>query len=178
MTLFLGIPPKNGIDWNRFQYLEIHNYLQGWLRSCCDAHAGTQVFTTDKRRSMTLQDGLVYLVGDRTDSVIARIGANESPNFDIGQTSIKYGTDGGMVSEVYLNGFGKAYAAAATIYHELLHNKFQIFFVDVHATDGGNFTSSNAPYWDGGPSAADQSLMCRALSAASPQCQAGFDLPG
>ena len=178
MTLFLGIPPKSGIDWNHFPYFAIHNYLRSWLSSCCEKHAGTRIFTTNKRHPMTAQDGLVYLVGDRTDSVIARVGAVESPNFDIGQTSIKYGSDAGMISEVYLNPFSGPYAAAATVYHELLHNKFQIFFVNVHATDGGNFTTATAPYDLGGPSAADQNLMCRALSATAPQCQAGFDLLG
>jgi hypothetical protein len=178
VTLYLGIPPKSGIDWNHFQYFAIDRYLRSWLGSCCQQHASTRVFTTDKRHPMTAQDGLVYLVGDRTDSVIARLGAAESPNLDIGQTSIKYGSDAGMISEVYLNPFGTSYAAAATIYHELLHNKFQIFFVNVHATDGGNFTAANAPYSLGGPSAADQNLMCRALSATAPQCQAGFDLRG
>jgi hypothetical protein len=178
MTLFLGIPPKSGIDWNHFPYFAIDHYLRGWLGSCCGQHTGIRIVTTDKRHVMTPQDGLVYLVGDRTDSVIARVGAAESPNFDIGQTSIKYGSDAGMISEVYVNPFGTSYAAAATVYHELLHNKFQIFFVDVHATAGGNFTTATAPYDLGGPSAADQDLMCRALSATATQCQAGFDLPG
>lgn len=178
MTLFLGIPPKSGIDWNHFPYFAIDRYLRTWLNSCCSQHAGTRIVTTDKRHTMTAQDGLVYLIGDRTDTVIGRLGAAESPNLDIGQTSIKYGTDAGMISEVYLNPFHTSYAAAATIYHELLHNKFQIFFVNVHATAGGNFTTANAPYDLGGPSPADQSLMCKALSATAPQCQAGFDLPG
>ena len=158
MSLILAIPPKSGIDWSNFPYQAIHSYLQNWLRSCCAQQSGIRVLTTNKRSQLMPQDGLVYLVGDRSDSVIARLQAPESSNLDAGQTSIKYGPDAGMISEVYV--------------------KTQNSGSRVHATINGNFTHAAAPYDLGGPSASDQQLMCEALSTISPQCQAGFDLPG
>jgi hypothetical protein len=181
MSLILGIPPKSGIDWTNFPYQMIHNYLQSWLRSCCARESGIRVITTNKRSQLMPQDGLVYLVGDRSDSVIARLRAPESANLDSGQTSVKYGPDAGMVSEVYVNPSVVPYPIAANIYHELLHNKFregQNGGSRVHATINGNFTHAGAPYDPGGPSASDQQLMSEALSTISPQCQAGFDLAG
>ena len=180
MSLILAIPPKSGIDWSNFPYQAIHSYLQNWLRSCCAQQSGIRVLTTNKRSQLMPQDGLVYLVGDRSDSVIARLQAPESSNLDAGQTSIKYGPDAGMISEVYVNP-SRPYSIAANVYHELLHNKFretQDSGSRVHATANGNFTHAAAPYDLGGPSASDQQLMCEALPTIAPQCQAGYDLAG
>ncbi len=172
MRLYLGIPPASGIDWGSFAWFSIRNYLLTWLRSCCRAHSDTSVFTIGTHHNMGATDGLVYIVGDQSNSVVWRLGAPESGNLDAGETS---SLNGEMLSEVYVNPSSSAYATAANIYHELLHNKFRLS-VDIHATPDGNFTSAIAPYDLGGPSAADQSLMCDALSERARQCQAGFDL--
>jgi hypothetical protein len=169
-TLYLGIPPASGIDWGAFPSFAIQRFLQTWLSSCCVAPTHVRVNFTNRRPNATLLDGIVYLVGQRSDSIIARVKAPESSNLTAGQTSIK---DGGMLSEVYVNPLS-VYGTAATIYHELLHNKLGIGF-NVHGTEGGNFTTATAPYSEGGPSAADQKLMCHALSSPMRQYEGGFD---
>jgi hypothetical protein len=176
MRLYLGIPPGANIDWNNFLPFVLQNQLRAWLRATSPEHAATDVWIIGRRHNMGPQDGLVYLVDSRQESVISRLAAPESADFDIGQTSMLSGEDGGMISEVYLNGLTK-YGLAATVYHELLHNKFQNYFFNVHGLADGNFTSATSPYFDGGPSDADQALMSRALRQHSPQCQRGFDLP-
>jgi hypothetical protein len=171
MTLYLGIPPASGIDWGYFAWYSVKAFLLSWLRSCCDDHSQTGVVTIGNHHGMGARDGLVYLLGDQSDSVIARLGANPSPNLDAGQTTAR---GRAMLSEVYVNA-STTYATAANVYHELLHNKFRLS-IDIHQTPGGNFTNSIAPYDDGGPSDADVSLMCQALSETAFQCQDGFDL--
>ena len=176
MRLYLGIPPAANIDWNHWRPFVLQKQLRDWLRATSPEHAATDVWIIGQRHSMGPQDGLVYLVDSRHESVISRLAAPESPNLDIGQTSMISGEDGGMISEVYLNGLSD-YGLAATVYHELLHNKFQNYFFNVHGLADGNFTSATAPYSLGGPSDADQVLMSRALSQHARQCQGGFDLP-
>lgn len=173
MTLYLGIPPKSGIDWGNFNWYKIRRDLIAWLGSCCSEHAKTRVYTTNQRQKMSDYDGLVYLVGHRSDGVVARVGAAASPNLALGQTTIY---NGGIISEVYINPLS-TYGIAATIYHELLHNKLTDFGYSsrVHAA-GGNFTTATAPYSTGGPDEIDQKLMCEALSSRSKQYQGGFDL--
>jgi hypothetical protein len=170
MTLYLGIPPNSGIDWSGFPSYRIQHLLQTWLSACCGVSKTVRVSFTNKRPNATTQDGIVYLIGHRSDSIIARVKAPESSNLTAGQTSTK---EGGMLSEVYVNPLSP-YGIAATIYHELLHNKLGLHF-NVHGTEGGNFTTATAPYSEGGPSAADQKLMCRALSSPVRQYEGGFD---
>jgi hypothetical protein len=77
-----------------------------------------------------------------------------------------------MISEVYVN-FMHAYGIAATIYHELLHNKFRLS-VNIHNL-AGNFMTATAPYSLGGPSKEDQEQMCKALfQERARQFQGGF----
>ena len=166
MTVFLGIPPNSGIDWTGFSWFPIRNDLEKWIRASCPENSTVRVITTNRVHPMSLFDGLVYLVGHRSDSIIARAGAPESSNLTAGQTSLHRD---GWISEVYVNPLS-AYGIAATIFHELLHNKFQNL-VNIHATPDGNFTTATAPYSLGGPSDADQNLMCRALKEQSKQYQ-------
>ncbi len=172
MRLYLGIPPASGINWGSFPWFAIRNYLLTWLRSCCRAHSDTSVFTIGTHHNMGAMDGLVYLVGDQSNSVVWRLGAPESGNLDAGETS---SLNGEMISEVYVNASFDAYPIAANVFHELLHNKFRLS-INIHNTPGGNFTNSIAPYDSDGPSDADQQLMCAALSESARQCQVGFDL--
>jgi hypothetical protein len=170
MALYLGIPSNSGIDWGSFEWFKIVKNLETWLRSSCQSHRSLPVFTIGgPRQNMGPLDGLVYLVGYRSDSVIDRVGAPASSNINAGQTTI---FQNGMLSEVYVNPLS-TYGIAATIYHELLHNKFQNI-INIHNTPDGNFTSATAPYTDGGPSDADQRLMCKALQSSSTQFQGGF----
>jgi hypothetical protein len=106
--------------------------------------------------------------------VIARVGAPASSDLATGRTS---GWQGQLISEVYVNNRA-AYPIAATIYHELLHNRFNLA-VNIHGTADGNFTSATAPFNEGGPSAADQRLMCQALQELllAGQFQGGYSLP-
>jgi hypothetical protein len=174
VTLYLGIPLKSGIDWGSFGYFEIRGYLDSWLTAACGPGQSVRVFTTNRRHYLSKSDALVYLVGNYDDSVISRVGAPESNELRAGATSImSRGSDPGMISEVYVNILSN-YGAAATVYHELLHNKFQNYLRNIHATSDGNFTSAVAPYSLGGPSAADQALMREALAQESSQCQAGL----
>ena len=178
MVLYLGIPQNSLIDQKNFQYRQIWDFLSGWLNSCCGQVRPVIINMINRPvPDMTRFDALVYLVGDPQASVIARVGAPQSTDLATGRTS---GWQGQLISEVYVNNRA-AYPIAATIYHELLHNKFretQNSGSKVHATANGNFTHAAAPYDSGGPSASDQQLMCEAISTISPQCQAGFDLPG
>ncbi|HEY2014675.1 MAG TPA: hypothetical protein VGH38_14290 [Bryobacteraceae bacterium] len=171
MTLYLGIARNSGIDWTDFPWFAIVNYLTDWLNSCCgDGGDPVRVLTVNQPQSrMTTSDGLVYLVGYPSDSVVSRVGAPASGDLHVGQTSA---LGGEMISEVYVN-IMHEYGIAATIYHELLHNKFRLS-IDIHRTPDGNFTSATAPYSLGGPSDADQGLMCRALQEKSRQFQGGF----
>lgn len=103
MALYLGIPDASGINWDRFPHLAIVHHLEGWLGSCCGAANPVRVFTVGKPgpgwrsgsrdllSQMTPLDGLVYLVGDFGDSVIARVGAPESSDLHIGSTSSWHG---------------------------------------------------------------------------------------
>jgi len=170
MALYLAIPGNSGINWTSFPWFAIVNYLKSWLSSCCDDHNPYPVYTVNKPQpQMTLYDGLVYLVGDPSDSVVSRVGAPASGDLHVGQTSY---LNGQMISEVYVN-IMRDYGVAATIYHELLHNKFRLS-VDIHRTADGNFTCATAPYSLGGPSDADQALMCQALQERARQFQSGF----
>jgi len=169
ITLYLGIPAVSGIDWDRVRWSAIQDNLKQWLNSC-GASDLVRVVITDKRHTMGAQDGLVYLVGDLTDSIIARVGAVGSGEFHIGSTSSLRGE---MISEVYLN-FMSSYGIAATIYHELLHNKFRLSR-DIHVEPDGNFMSASAPYSTGGPSAGDQKVMRDALAEHATQYQGALN---
>jgi hypothetical protein len=176
MVLYLGIPANSGIDKSRFNYHLIYDNLSGWLNSCCTQVRPVIINVINRPVSeMTRTDALVYLVGDPVYSVIARAHAPMlSDGFAVGRTS---GWRGQLISEVYVNG-RQTYPIAATIYHELLHNKLNLAY-NVHGEPGGNFTSAEAPFWEGGPSAADQRLMCRALQTPplAGQFTSGFSLP-
>ena len=100
MNLYLGIPQDSGLDWGYFPYFPIYNYLMRWLNSCCSEAGPVRVLTIDKPLpQMTRLDGLVYLVGDPTASVISRVGASASPDLATGRTS---GWRGQLISEVYV----------------------------------------------------------------------------
>jgi hypothetical protein len=175
MVLYLGIPQNSGIDQKSFHYRQIWDLLSGWLNSCCGQVRPVIINMVNKPMpEMTRFDALVYLVGDPVASVIARVGAPQSSDLATGRTS---GWQGQLISEVYVNNRA-AYPIAATIYHELLHNKFNLA-VNIHSTADGNFTSATAPFNEGGPSAADQRLMCQALQELplAGQFQGGFSLP-
>ena len=180
-TLYLGIPIDSGIDWTDLPYLPgpgghmgIINYLKSWLSSCCGTPSPVEVRTvTQPQPAMRPSDGLVFLVGDGNHSVVSRVATIEFPDGTTGYTQSLF-TEGEpqMISEVYVNGWHD-YTIAATVYHELLHNKFwQV--IDIHHTDGGNFTSATTAFEEGGPSAADQKLMCAALKRPAKQYQGGF----
>jgi hypothetical protein len=159
MVLYLGIPQNSLIDQKNFQYRQIWDFLSGWLNSCCGQVRPVIINMINRPvPDMTRFDALVYLVGDPQASVIARVGAPQSTDLATGRTS---GWQGKLISEVYVNNRAP-YPIAATIYHELLHNRFNLA-VNIHHTADGNFTSAQAPFFEGGPSAADQKLMCQAL---------------
>ncbi len=169
MALYLGIPDRSGIYWASFPWWDIRNYLLSWLGSCCGDPKPVSVRTVGAPPRLGPLDALVYLVGYWSDSVAARVGAPQSAEIRAGMTT---SLNGDMISEVYVNAL-KPYGVAATVYHELLHNKFRLA-VDIHRTPDGNFTSATAPYWEGGPSGADQALMCQALALPSRQFVGGF----
>lgn len=168
MTLYLGIPSDSGIDWGGFHSYAIQKNLVTWLSSCGVGPVSVKI-VGQAQPQMTPSDGLVYLLGDPSDSVVSRVGAPESVELHIGQTSALRGE---MISEVYVNPLHD-YGISATIYHELLHNKFRLA-VDIHRTADGNFTSAVAPYTEGGPSDGDQRLMAQALQQNARQFQGGF----
>ncbi|SRR5579871_1183084 len=168
MTLYLGIPEDSGIDWTSFHSYAIQQNLTTWLSSCGVGPVSVKIVGKPQPQ-MTPADGLVYLVGYNSDSIVSRVGAPESSELRAGQTS---GLRGEMISEVYVNPM-RDYEISATIYHELLHNKFRLA-VDIHRTADANFTSAVAPFFDGGPFKADQELMAQALQQNSRQFQGGF----
>jgi hypothetical protein len=175
MSIYLGIPPESGIDWKSFNWFYVQHQLQTWARASAKEHARIEVRTISSRRHMEPTDVLIYLVGglEPQDSVLQRRGLPFGQDVAAGVT---IGYCGGAISEVYVNVCTSGFAIAATIYHELLHNKFMgdINF-DVHATDGGNFTASIAPFTQPGPSIPDQRLLGIALTRDVPQNQIGFD---
>ena len=181
MDLYLGIPSGSGIDYSSFGWYDIAGYLQKWLSSCCvSVHGGAgyrpvHVRTIGKPHTMTPWDGLVYLVGDWGDSIIDRVGAVGTADTGLraGRTAAFYhgGKTSEMISEVYVNAHS-TYAIAATIFHELLHNKFRLLY-DIHGTPG-NFTSASAPFDTKGPNEFDRKLMCAALPLPAIQFQGGF----
>lgn len=176
MVLYLGIPENSGIDRNRFNYGLIWDKLSPWLNSCCQQVRPVIINLINRPLpQITRFDALVYLVGDPVYSVIARVGAPMlTDGLAVGRTS---SWQSESISEVYTNAL-HSYGIAATIYHELLHNKFNLAY-NFHGEPYGNFTSAEAAYTAGGPSAADQRLMCRALQTPplAGQFTGGFSLP-
>ncbi len=172
MTLYLGIPEQSGIDYGWFPWYGIVHRLERWLGTCCGGSHPVRIITTNRRHQMTPFDGLVYLVGYWENSLIAKMNLPQSESVRGGCTAVVPGKDGGMLSEVYVSA-REPMPVAATIYHELLHNKFQLYFKDIHSTPGGNFTNAMAPFSGEDPSPADQALMCEALGQSSRQYQ-GF----
>jgi len=176
MVLYLGIPEHSGIDKDRFSYRLIFDKLSPWLNSSCQQVRPVIINLINRPLpGITRFDALVYLVGDPVYSVIARVGAPMmTDGLAIGRTSM---WQGALISEVYTNAM-TSYGIAATIYHELLHNKFNLAY-NFHGEPFGNFTSAVAAYTDGGPSPDDQKLMCRALQTPplADQFTGGFSLP-
>lgn len=171
MALYLGIPSKNGLDWDQLgtMWWEIVPYLELWLRQANSRHNAVPVVTISSPRAMTVWDGLVYLVGDPEFSVVWRAGGPETGDGGVaGQTS-RVGSE--MISEVYVNAHS-SFGIAATVFHELMHNKFMNLY-NFHRTPG-NFTSATAPYSLPGPNAFDLKLMSAALTAPSKQYQDRF----
>jgi hypothetical protein len=175
MVLYLGFPKDSGIDKSRFFYRPIMEYLGNWLNSCCKAAGQVNVNVVNRAMpEMTRGDALIYLVGDPVFSVIARVGAPASQCLAMGRTS---GWQGQLITEVYVNN-RLSFPIAATIYHELLHNRLNLA-VDIHRTPNGNFTQAQVPFDPSGPNDADQRVMCQALQAVplARQFQGGFSLP-
>ena len=171
MNLYLGIPRRSGIKFANFQYQTVYNNLTTWLNSGCpDGGLVRVIKITQPEPAMRRDDALVYLVGDPTDSVAARVGAAGSSEIPSGHTAAWQGQ---LISEVYVNAVSDYYAAAV-IYHEVLHNKFNLA-INIH-NFAGNFTSAVAPFDPTGPNKVDQDLMCRAIKEVplAGQFQGGF----
>jgi hypothetical protein len=172
MDLYLGIPSNSGIDWTRFSYQLVHDFLVTWLNSGCPGGGPVRVIKiVQPEPAMKREDALVYLIGDPTNSIAARVGAPGSTDLPAGHTA---GWRGQLISEVYVNGRQSPYSTAATIYHEVLHNKFNLA-LDIH-NFAGNFNSAVAAFSMGGPNQVDQDLMCRAIKEVplAGQYQGGF----
>jgi hypothetical protein len=149
MNLYLGIPSRSGIKFANFQYQTVYNNLTTWLNSGCpDGGLVRVIKITQPEPAMRRDDALVYL----------------------GHTAAWQGQ---LISEVYVNAVSDYYAAAV-IYHEVLHNKFNLA-INIH-NFAGNFTSAVAPFDPTGPNKVDQDLMCRAIKEVplAGQFQGGF----
>lgn len=177
MNLYLGIPRDSGINQNFMttQYQAVKSFLETWLNSGCPDGGHVNVIKiTQAIPNIAKRDALVYLIGDMGYSVAARAGWKGQTESPVGHTA---GWQGKLISDVCVNGRPDAYAIAATVYHELLHNKFNLA-LNVHNYPG-NFNSAQAPFNRTGPNDADKELMCRAIKEEplAGQYQGGFTLP-
>jgi hypothetical protein len=173
VNLYLGIPRDSGINQNFMNgYQAVKSFLETWLNSGCPDGGRVNVIKITQTVPMAMVDALVYLIGDMTYSVAARAGWNGQTESPVGHTA---GWQGKLISDVCVNG-RDAYAIAATIYHEVLHNKFNLA-LNVHNYPG-NFNSAQAPFNRTGPNDADKKLMCRAIKEQplAGQYQGGFTL--